>query len=264
MTEETAQTDNTESAESKTVLAVAESNEQPEQQQQAESQESGQQQESNAEDVLYGDNSGKESGGPDQSAEGSESSEDKEGESDKSEEDNSEKEGEQSDSEEEGEQSEDDKPTYDFAPPEGYEVDQELKSEFQKLAESEGLTEEQAKKFWDLGMENLKKNDPNKFIQDTIEKNTKQWYQELKDDPDIGGDNLPETEYYARKAIQQFANDTVINLLDSSGLGNHPEIVRTFSQVGKQLTEGNFHQSQGSGTSDQPRKPEEILYPNQN
>ena len=153
-------------------------------------------------------------------------------------------------------------PTYDFSPPEGIEIDTEAKGQFQELAKENGLSEEVAQKFWDLGMQTLQNNDPQKFMEQARDHNRTQWYNEVKNDPDLGGENFEQTQQLAKRAVKEFGDENFLKLLEDSGLANHPEVVRYLTRVGKEVSEGSFSKS-NSGNS-QPKSAAQILYPNQN
>jgi len=48
--------------------------------------------------------------------------------------------------------------------------------------------------------------------------------------------------------------------LDQTGMGNHPELVRTFAQIGKAISEDKIHMGNQSHGE---RSAADILYPNQ-
>jgi len=88
------------------------------------------------------------------------------------------------------------------------------------------------------------------------------WAKAAQADPELGGRNWKETEALAARALDTFGapkGSPVRQLLDDSGLGNHPEIIRLFREIGKRLTEdGNPPSAPGKPVV---KSREEVLYP---
>lgn len=52
----------------------------------------------------------------------------------------------------------------------------------------------------------------------------------------------------AKRAVRAFGNDNLLNILDTTGLGNHPEMIRTFVKIGAELSSGaQFKEAESSG-----------------
>jgi hypothetical protein len=97
------------------------------------------------------------------------------------------------------------------------------------------------------------------------------WAKEAKADQRIGGKNWADTETFVARAfdtaaaglgkdgVQQVADFR--GLLDATGLGNHPVMIRMFRFYGERISEDtNFARGESAGATKQSR--EEILYPN--
>ena len=65
----------------------------------------------------------------------------------------------------------------------------------------------------------------------------------------------------AKKAIDAFGNPELVKLLNSTGMGNHPEVIRAFYNMGKTMREDG----PGPGGDNPPGKKTdaEIMYPNE-
>lgn len=87
-----------------------------------------------------------------------------------------------------------------------------------------------------------------------------EWKQSVIDDPHLGGQNLNETVAKARKAVEVFGGEEIATLLQETGYGNHPAIVRLFSKLGE-LTNDDVLLS-GSGYTPAPKSTEDIFYGN--
>lgn len=126
----------------------------------------------------------------------------------------------------------------DFKLPEGTEVDTELMGEFTTLAKDLNLTQEQAQKLAELGGKiALKANGPGDEA--IIEQAKGVWGKEVLADKEIGGDKLAENLSVAKKTLDTFGTPALTELLNKSGMGNHPEVIRLFLKVGKQISDDN-------------------------
>ena len=122
--------------------------------------------------------------------------------------------------------------------PEGMNVDQGLLDEFKAITNDAKLTQsERAQKSLDLAV---------KLQQSQIDAHharVNEWAESVKTDKEIGGDKLPETLALARKAID-LGPPELKELLNSSGLGNHPAVVKWAHAIGKTLSEDRFVKGQ--------------------
>jgi hypothetical protein len=63
------------------------------------------------------------------------------------------------------------------------------------------------------------------------------WVSQVQSDKEIGGEALKQNVESAKRVIQRYATPEFQKALDESGLGNHPELVRTFVRIGKAMSE---------------------------
>lgn len=76
-----------------------------------------------------------------------------------------------------------------------------------------------------------------------------QWRQEVVDDPQLGGEHLSATVARAQLALDRFDTDKSIGrLLEESGYGNHPAVLRFFSRLADSLLEDSLPGSEGGGS----------------
>jgi hypothetical protein len=61
-----------------------------------------------------------------------------------------------------------------------------------------------------------------------------------KTDQEFGGEKLSENLSVAKKALDAFGTPELRKLLDDSGLGNHPEVIRMMYRAGKAISEDRF------------------------
>ena len=131
-------------------------------------------------------------------------------------------------------------------------------TEFTALAKEAGLPQEAAQKSVELGatMAQRLANQPQEILAQARE----EWANQTKSDKEFGGDRLNENLAVAKKAMDAFGTTELKQLLDQSGFGNHPEVVRAFVKIGKALSEDAL--VVGSRTANAPKNPAQILYGN--
>jgi len=142
--------------------------------------------------------------------------------------------------------------SYDLKMPEGVELDTAAAEEFKGIAKEYGLTQEQAQKVADIGA---------KMVQRQAEAHQAQvqtWVDAVKTDKEIGGDKLNENLAIARKTIDTFGSPELKQMLNVTGIGNHPEIVKMAYKIGKAISDDGFVRG---GNTSSPRSAAEIMYP---
>lgn len=144
---------------------------------------------------------------------------------------------------------------YEFKMPDGVELDKAAADEFSAIAKEMGLNQEQAQKVADVGA---------KMAQRHAEAHARQveaWVGEVKADKEIGGDKLDENLGVARKALDAFGTPELRDLLNASGMGNHPAVIKAFYKVGKAISEDGFVKGSPPGASTDPAK---TMFPSMN
>ena len=125
-------------------------------------------------------------------------------------------------------------PVYEFKLPEGVQgFDQPVLDKFTTIAKETKVSPEVAQKFLDLAAEQRLALDNNRVEM------VKGWAESVKTDKEIGGDKLTENLATAKKAID-LGPPELKDLLNVSGLGNHPAVVKWAIAVGKALSEDRF------------------------
>jgi hypothetical protein len=151
---------------------------------------------------------------------------------------------------------------YEFKLPEGVDLKGEALDELKATAKELGLTQEQAQRVADLGAKQAQG-----FAAQLVEQQktmTAEWAEQTTTDKEIGGDKLPENLGVAKKALDTFGTPALKTLLNQSGLGNHPEVVRFFVKAGKAISEDGQLVTGAAAQTDRAAKPiENRLYPNQ-
>jgi hypothetical protein len=149
----------------------------------------------------------------------------------------------------------------DFTIPEGAHTDPELMQEFTAAALQAGLKQEQAQHLIDMGAKMAQR--INDSHQNAMAQQRSDWESTSKADPEFGGEKLNENLATASKAIEAFATPELKQLFDSSGLGNHPEVIRVFYRVGKAISDDKFVGG-GLGGDSAPKSIAQQLFPNMN
>jgi len=131
---------------------------------------------------------------------------------------------------------------YDFKSAEG-KVQPAVLAKFEGIARELGLSQEAAVKLID-SVSPAMQEAANAQRQHTIAA----WENAAKADPEFGGDKLGENMATAKKALDKFGSPELTKMLNDTGLGNHPELIRAFFRAGQQISSGSFVPS-GQGQS---------------
>jgi hypothetical protein len=123
---------------------------------------------------------------------------------------------------------------YTFEMPEGIDLDKAGADEFAAIAKELKLPKDAAQKLVGLEVKRLQK-----AQQDHVSL-VESWAEQVNTDQEIGGDKLAENLAVARKAVDAFGSPGLKDLLNSTGLGNHPEVVKAFFKAGKAISEDGF------------------------
>ena len=123
----------------------------------------------------------------------------------------------------------------DFTVPDGVEMDADVLTEFKGIAKELGISQETAQKFIDLqaGMETKRA----EALQQALADQSQQWMDQVKNDKEIGGEQYDSTVKLATKTIEAFGSPELRAVLNDSGLGNHPELVKFCHRIGKAMSE---------------------------
>lgn len=149
---------------------------------------------------------------------------------------------------------------YDFAMPEGFDLNQEVAGEFEAYARELNLPQDKAQAVVDMGIKLMQSQQAQQA--ELVQKTQEQWRNEVVNDKEIGGQALAENLSYAAKVLDTFAPD-LRSVLDETGLGNHPAFVKAFIRIGKAISEDRLV----GGAQQAPGKtldPAAVLFPSMN
>ena len=126
----------------------------------------------------------------------------------------------------------------DFKVPEGMEVDKSLLNEALPVFKEMKLSQEEAQKLVDLQAQYSKADAERvaKAWKTTIDN----WVNDAKNDKEFGGTKFNESIVVSKKGINHFGNDKFKEMLEFTGVGNHPEMIRFLYKVGALVKEDDI------------------------
>lgn len=145
---------------------------------------------------------------------------------------------------------------YEFKAIEGAEVSADSLADFSEVAKELGLPQDAAQKILDKMAPALARRQA-----EAIEGVKTQWADAARSDKEFGGDKLAENLSVAKKALDSFGSPELRTLLNESGLGNHPEVIRLLVRTGKAISEDGLVQGTRAVAAD--ANPAKRLFPNQ-
>lgn len=134
----------------------------------------------------------------------------------------------------------------------GLTMDQLALDEYIPVFKELNLNAEQAKKLVDIYANQQLK------AADEYQKTITAWENAARADKEYGGDKLNESLSIATGALEKFGTPELKQVLNESGLGNHPEVIRFMKRVGDAIREDVPPQIGKPVLKKQSR--EEILY----
>ncbi|MGV6475357.1 hypothetical protein [Azotobacter vinelandii] len=152
---------------------------------------------------------------------------------------------------------------YSFANlPEGYAIDDAALAEWSPVFKELGLTQEQAEKLVALDAKRVLASQRAAEQAATDQRNqmVSGWEASLKADPNFGGANFDANVATASEALAAYGSPELSAMLKESGLGSHPEVVRFFHRVGKEIAEGKLHRTTTEVPAERPLA--NRMYPN--
>ena len=139
-----------------------------------------------------------------------------------------------------------------FDLPEDFSFNEETLSDYHTFAKENKLTQDQAQRGVDM-VAKMKEAEMSQWVEQQ-----KSWVEDAKSDAEYGGEKFDENISIAVKARDSFGTPEFNEMLDTSGLGNHPEMIRFLNRVGKAISEDSVVVG-GAKTTSKTR--EAVLYP---
>lgn len=142
---------------------------------------------------------------------------------------------------------------YEFAMPDGMQIDARAMADFEPLARELNLSQEQAQKLVDVYARQVLARHEAKNAE------LEEWVKRMKTDSEIGGAAIDSSLRRAQSVIRIFGTPELDKALKSTGFVNHPEMVRLMARIGKAMAEDAF--ITGGNASAGPRDPAKVLFP---
>lgn len=152
---------------------------------------------------------------------------------------------------------------YELTPPDGFEqIDADALAEAEPVLRELNLNNEQAQKLMPAAANLVKRtlDRAEKAITDRAIAQRKEWADAFEADQDLGGANKAKTLADAARAFDHYGikpGEGLRQLLDESGLGNHPDMIRFVARIGRDLDEGSFERG---GAGSESLTPAERFY----
>lgn len=124
---------------------------------------------------------------------------------------------------------------YEFTAPEGKSYDPAVLNAYSEAAKTANLTQETAQKLLESMAPQLATRQA-----EQVAAIQSQWTEASKVDKEFGGEKLAENLAVAKTAVDRFASPEMKKLLQDTGLGNNPEVIRTFLKIGKGMSQDGF------------------------
>ncbi|UHG99196.1 hypothetical protein [Pseudomonas sp. 7-41] len=126
----------------------------------------------------------------------------------------------------------------DFTLPDGMEMDVEILGEFKNLAKELNIPQAKAQQLIDFQSQLATKQA--EAYQAAVTKQAQDWAASIKSDPEVGGENYDKSVASAIKVIQSFGDPALTELLNTSGLGNHPALFKFCHRISAAISEDKF------------------------
>ena len=115
------------------------------------------------------------------------------------------------------------------------ELDPEVLTAFGDVAKELNLPQEAAQKVLDKVAPVIQAKQAK-----AIEETKVEWANQSKSDQEFGGESLSDNLDVAKASLDTFGTDALKSLLQESGLGNHPEVIRFMYRAGKAISEDSY------------------------
>lgn len=144
---------------------------------------------------------------------------------------------------------------YEFQAAEGREFDPSVIEAFSEVARDLNLTQDAAQKVLDKMAPVI----ASRQIEQ-ISAVQAQWAEDTKADKELGGDKLGENLGIAKAALDKFGSDGLKTLLNDTGAGNNPEIIRLLFRVGLATREDTVVPGSAGAPAGDAKSRTNILY----
>lgn len=144
---------------------------------------------------------------------------------------------------------------YELKAPEGHALDSSVMTKFEGVARELGLTQDAAQKLVETMAPQMQQ-----AQQALFDAQREQWKTDARNDAEFGGEKFDANMAVAKKALDAFGTPALKNMLNDSGLGDNPDVIRFFHKVGQKLSSAAFVPS-GNNSNAAPVDYAKALYP---
>lgn len=124
-----------------------------------------------------------------------------------------------------------------------------------EFAKQQGLSKEQAQALIDRDSKVF--GNYQQAMVDRLDEQSEAWMEELQKDKVFGGENLKANAEHARRALNKFGDDGLIQDLTKAKLGNHPGLSRMLMRIGQAMSEDSLIKGE---PATKKKSIEEIFY----
>lgn len=128
-----------------------------------------------------------------------------------------------------------------FTMPEGMVQDDALIEGISPIFKKHNLSQEAAQDFIDAY--NTKVQADSTASQQASADMVTGWKNDLMNDAEFGGAKFGENAAIANKALKEFGTPALVKMLQSTGISNHPEMVKFAHKIGSLISEDGFHRA---------------------
>lgn len=135
------------------------------------------------------------------------------------------------------------KPYEGLTAPEGFALDDDTMALATPLMREFGVADDKAQAFVEKAapiMERAGTVAVERFVQAQVDQHAqmkRDWAEQTRSDPEIGGAKFDESVAMAAKARDMLFPPSFVELLNATGYGNHPDMIRGLAMAGRQLAE---------------------------
>lgn len=137
---------------------------------------------------------------------------------------------------------------YEFKAPEGRVFDPEVMASYSQVARELNLSQDAAQRLLDAVGPKMAERQ-----MALIEATRNGWADNSRSDKEFGGEKLSENLGVAKKALDAFGTTELRTLLNETGLGNHPELIRFMFRAGKAISEDRMVSGAATQAKQGPR-----------
>lgn len=134
--------------------------------------------------------------------------------------------------------------TLDAASFDGMEIDPAFIDRYGALAKKYGMDRENAASLLKEAAAVM-----NRMDAETVGEQARKWQSQSRNDREFGGSAIDANLSVAKRALDTYGTPELKELMETTGMGNHPEVIRFFFRVGKTLMEDGFMPSEGARTA---------------